>query len=298
MKRLIQINYFVLVMLFLNSCSMNDQAEILGMGGGASSAESAYTDQGYLEEYEMDDMAKKSEYAEENLEQDTDLDVDEPISKKIIKTGDVSLEVEDYKAEVERVRSELNRWGAYVSSENEVNNSYRTGNSLVIRVRSENFDSLMNGIISGEGKVVSKSVNLLDVTEEFVDIQARLKTKREVEQRYREILKQARSIEEILRVEDKIGRVREEIEAKEGRLKYLKDRVSYSTINLDIYSYYDDIYEPGFLSKIGDAFTAGWEGIKVFFVVVLYLWPLWLIGIIVWILIRRAVRKRRKVRES
>src|SRR5690606_18336536 len=79
-------------------------------------------------------------------------------------------------------------------------------------------------------------VNAQDVTEEYYDLETRLKTKKEVEARYIEILKsKAKTVEEILIAEDKIRYLREEIEAVEGRLRLLKNKVGLSTIQIEIY---------------------------------------------------------------
>ena len=131
---------------------------------------------------------------------------------------------------------------------------------MVIRVSSDRFDQLVVDLTSVAARVEHKNIEALDVTEEYLDIQTRLKNKREVESRYRAILKQAKTIEEILKVEEHIRAVREEIESKEGRLKYLNDRIAYSTVNLSIYKYHNEIYRPSFFSRLADGFRGGWNG--------------------------------------
>ena len=70
-----------------------------------------------------------------------------------------------------------------------------------------------------------KNVSVQDVTEEYLDIEARLKTKKEVEARYIEILKsKTKTVEDVLKAEEQIRIIREEIEAREGRLNYLKNQ--------------------------------------------------------------------------
>ena len=88
-----------------------------------------------------------------------------------------------------------------------------------------------------------------DVTEEYTDVVIRLKNKKEAEKRFLEILKQTKTIKEILDVEEHLREIREEIESKEGRLKFLNDQVSYSTINLSIYQVSESSMLPAFLRK-------------------------------------------------
>ena len=133
-----------------------------------------------------------------------------------------------------------------------------------------------------------------DVTEEFVDIEARLRTKKEVEKRYLEILSKAATIKDILLVEEQLRVIREEIEAREGRLKYLQNQVSYSTINLEMYQKLT--FEPGFkfFSKIWKALKGGWKGLLNVLVGLVYIWPLLIIGVGVFIWIRRRISRKKE----
>ena len=160
------------------------------------------------------------------------------------------------------------------------------------------FNESLDEIRKTSNRLIVETISGQDVTEEFVDIETRLKTKKEVEKRYIEFLSRAKNIEEILKIENELRVIREEIEAKEGRLKFLNDRVAYSTINLNIYQNFDytgaSSKKPGFLNKLAEGISAGWSGILNFMVMLTYLWPVWLIGgglIFLWI-------KRRKAQKS
>jgi hypothetical protein len=95
-------------------------------------------------------------------------------------------------------------------------------------------------------------------------------------------------------VEEKLRVIREEIESKEGRLKYLNDQVSLSTIHLDIYQKLT--FEPGFkfLKKIGSALKGGWKGLLRVVIGLIYIWPLLIIfsGVLIWLI--RKSRKKKK----
>jgi hypothetical protein len=223
------------------------------------------------------------------------------IPDKIIKNASLVVEVDNYEESIKKIKEDVKKWEGYSSSENEVGYGHMISNVLTIRVESKNFENLLNDMTTGIKKVESKSITAVDVSEEFVDIMARLKTKREVENRYIELLKKAYTVQDILYVEDKIRVIREEIEAKEGRLKYLQDRVSFSTITIEIKQYYEtDKNEPGFGEDMGDAFGGGWSGFLMLLVGLTYLWPLWLIvggGLFILFRILRRNKRRRNQKQ-
>ena len=223
------------------------------------------------------------------------------IAEKIIKTAEMDLRVEEYAKSRAAIDSIVRSGHAYIAHENETRDTYRTGNEMVIRVQNKDFDRLVSSITSIAKEVNFKRVNTEDVTAQFVDIQARLKTKKEIEQRYIQLLAKAQKIGDILEIEEKIRVIREEIEAKEGQLKYLSDQVAYSTINLGFYQTYEyePVDKPGFFNRMGTALGSGWQGFLNFIVGFFYAWPLWIIlGVGGWALyrfIRRMVSGGKKV---
>lgn len=219
------------------------------------------------------------------------------VPEKIKKTADINITVEDYKQARAAIEKIVKSGAAYISSENEQNSTYSLSNTMVIRVVNKQFDNMVNSVTSVASHVNSKNIYTEDVTAQFVDITSRLKTKREVEKRYLEILKKANKITEILEVEDKIRIIQEEIEAKEGQLKYLNDQVDYSTINLSFHQdfEYTPMDEPGFFGRLGNAFGNGWKGFLSFIVGIVYAWPLWIVlGIGIYFLVKFVKRQLKK----
>lgn len=216
---------------------------------------------------------------------------------KIIKNARIKFRVKDYEKSYQAILALVDEYDAYISSENAVNNQYQLYNDMEMRVLSEFFDPFVEALMKQAMYVDYKKVSADDVTDQFVDLQARLKAKKEVEARFKSILNRANTIEEILKVENEIKKVREEIEAVEGRLKYLSDKVSYSTIKLYIYEDMDYKAPPekGFFAKMASALKAGWKGLQTFIIGLFYLWPLWLIlGGTLWLVLRLVKRKGKK----
>lgn len=213
--------------------------------------------------------------------------------RKLIKNGNISFETSDLKKTKSSIDALCKELGAYVSEENQNNYNHRLEYAQTIRVAADKFDQLIQKIEGDAEKVDSKNINLQDVTAEFIDVEARLKTKKELEERYREILKQAKTVEDIMNIEGQIGSVRSEIESMEGRLKYLNNQVAYSTLHI---TYYESIgTDFGFGSKAGNALGSGWDAFLRFLIAMITLWPfLFLIVIVYWVIARWRKRRRKK----
>ncbi|MCC8174512.1 MAG: DUF4349 domain-containing protein, partial [Odoribacter sp.] len=129
----------------------------------------------------------------------------------------------------------IKTYKGYISNETTHKYYDRNEYNITIRVTAQNFDTLVNWISNRVGKLDSKNIRVMDVTETFIDLETRIKTKKELEERYKELLKQAKTVKEVLEIEQQIGYLRAEIESFEGRFKYLSDRISYSTLTLVFY---------------------------------------------------------------
>lgn len=223
-------------------------------------------------------------------------------NKKIIKNANIGVEVGSYSDYRIKMDSLINTLNGYISNDNLDKSDYSINCNLTIRIPATNFDRFINLLEKGTEKLLYKNISAKDVTEEFVDIEARLKTKKEVEKRYRELLAKAKNIKEILEVEEKLRILREEIEAREGRLNYLKKQMSYSTIQLQITQKLDYKYEPikekNFFQRLWKSLDKGWKGLVAFLLFLVRIWPVILIGYITFYYIRRIRRKKKLKREE
>jgi hypothetical protein len=107
-----------------------------------------------------------------------------------------------------------------------------TNTSLTIRVPAAEFEKAMEEL-SKLGDIQYKNVTGTDVTEEFYDSQIRLKNAQELRNRFVELLKSARNVEDSLAIERELARVTEEIELLKGRLKFLGDQIAFSTVTVN-----------------------------------------------------------------
>lgn len=211
--------------------------------------------------------------------------------RKLIKEGRVEFKSKDLAETRKQVLHAVEKYKGYVAADNEYNETYRRGSSLTMRIPAADFEKFLAEVLAGAETVVSKDINARDVTEEFLDVTARLKTKKELETRYLELLKQAKSVAEILEIEKQANELRAEIESMEGRLKYLENQVTYSTISINFYIELEKEHEFG--KKFIDGLGKGWQNLIWFFIGLAHLWPFVLIVIAGIFWLRRLAKRRR-----
>lgn len=141
-------------------------------------------------------------------------------------------DIKDTKNQLENLVSEMNGYIVSSSERNEGENK-KYGN-LKIRIPQEHFNSFIKKIEEISIEVLDRSVNGQDVTEEYVDLKSRLKSKRLVEERLITFMGQATRTEDLLRISNELARVQEEIESVVGKMKYLEDQTDLSTVNVII----------------------------------------------------------------
>ena len=300
---LVSFLFIMLAALQLSSCGSKSSKEKMEFYDIATSRVATQTSvaeekQKSTETKDEQAMAKNSAVADKKGVSNTPQADNDKIQQKIIKSADLSFKVEKYDAARTAILSIIKQHNAYVSSENQTGDEYRTSNVMVVRVNSSDFDALIDALLKEAVFVDYKKINSDDVTEEYVDVSSRLKSKKEALEQYELILKKAKSIDEILEVTQYIRTLQEEIESIEGRLKYLNNKVELSTINLTFYEQGKimPMQSESFGFKVRQAISYGWQGLVTFFIGMIYLWPIWLIVIITLYLIRYFVKKSRKKR--
>jgi hypothetical protein len=165
----------------------------------------------------------------------------EAMNRKIIRNADLTLEV-GAPTEVQRkITSIAEALGGFVvTSESKLR---QVGDSkqelevnLVIRVPASQFGSALDQIRATASRVLQEKMTGQDVTEEFIDLEARIKTQKALELQFLEIMKQASKVADALEVQRQIAEVRTEIEKLEGRKRFLENRASLSTITVTLQS--------------------------------------------------------------
>jgi len=205
---------------------------------------------------------------------------------KFIWDADLNYQVENVDKATEEIQSWCAKEGAFVSNMRFSSDLGSYSNYMEIRVENKDFHKLVKRFRKQAKFVDNFEITSQDVTEEFVDIESRLNTKRDVRDRYIEVLRnKATNVQEILAAEQAIRVITEEIEAIEGRLRYLNDQVSFSTIRLTMYQKVNykeqpSLYEKSYGDELSDGLSESWGAIKALFLFIVILWPLWLVLIV------------------
>lgn len=185
--------------------------------------------------------------------------------RKITYRATLWLTVKDFGATEVGIGALVKKSGGYIAHFREDRSSGNLrGGEWVLRVPVERFDAVLEGA-SRLGVPQKREVTAEDVTEEYVDLSARLKSKQGIEARLLELVKtKAGEVKDIVAVETELGRVREEIERIEGRLRFLADRVALTTIT--IHAHEQRGYRPEqatLAGKIASTFWTSIDGIRV-----------------------------------
>src|SRR6185503_17894576 len=194
---------------------------------------------------QLAEVAKTQNYGTE-MEKVSLNDVDkegstaEAADRKIIRNADITIEVPSTTDAQHQVTTIADAHGGFVvtseAKQRENNDpSQRTLDiKLIVRVPSNQFGRAFDEIKKLAGNTPSEQVTSQDVTEDFIDLDARIKTQKALEVQFLEIMRQAHKIADALEVQRQIAEVRTEIEKLEGRKRFLENRSSLSTINVNI----------------------------------------------------------------
>jgi Domain of unknown function (DUF4349) len=218
------------------------------------------------------------------------------ISPAVVKTASLEVQVPtgDFDKAFESAMQVAGRYGGYVQSSSTSGTKIHSG-TLTIRVPSASFQNAMSDL-SGVGTVQSRSVSGQDVTNEYVDLNARLRTWEAQEAVLLRLMKRATSVEATLRVQTNLQDVQFRIEQIKGQLRVLENQTDLATIDLSL-------HEPGAVVRpmpravsderpsLAEAWTKavnGFLGVLYATVVGLgYLVPIALICLAVWFAVRR-----------
>ena len=153
------------------------------------------------------------------------------LDRKIVSTASLTMEVKNVQTAFDEITKIVQASGGYISSSSTYDSGGRKTGDMTTRVPQKNFYSTIEQIET-LGTVKSRQISGQDVTEEFIDLGARLDNLKKQETRLQEILKNATTVKDVLEVEHELERVRGEIERLTGRLNYLNQSIEMSTITV------------------------------------------------------------------
>lgn len=223
-----------------------------GCGGNASQTASRDTG-GYIES-DMQTAGKPG--MAERAEEETA--ANDTLPQKIIKTVSLTIVVPDVEEAVKEIEVMVKKVDGYVQDANLWQSGGNLQGHLTLRVPSDRVEELAPELES-LGKLENKNISGQDVTEEYYDVEARRNNLQRQEERYLELLDRADTVEDMLKIENELARLRGEIESLEARLKVLNNRVDLATVNVELraprsLSTGETLREP-----FGERIQAGWQ---------------------------------------
>ena len=217
------------------------------------------------------------------------------MNRQQIRNAQVRIRVDDFTKSGRAIEQAVQQMGGQVAASNEIKTDNSLENALTIRVPAARFDALLSLILKQSIFTDVKTITTEDVTRRYVDIEARIRSKKAVEETYLNLLKQARTVADVLKIEEQLGQIREEQEVQAAELRQLKDQVALSTLNLTYYQQTEAALRPEapFYAQIWRNLADGFRLMGDVLVGLFYILPLGLVGIGLMWLVQRWRRHRR-----
>ena len=174
--------------------------------------------------------------------------------RMIVRSGDMSLVVESVSEAMQAITQLAIGYNGYVVSSSVYGEEEDMRGWISIRIPDEKFDQTLADIRGLAIRVEEESTNSQDVTEEYIDLEARLANAEATEQQYLALLDKAEDVEDILRIHDYLSQIRQEIEQIKGRMQYLERTSSMSLISVSL--------RPEFSAQ--STVPAGWNALEIF----------------------------------
>lgn len=187
-----------------------------------------------------DMVAPESTMLEKNAARSEGSDVSSTTStteQKVMKTGTFTFKVEKVETGVTNIEALAKKYNGSVLNSSVTSESMYTKEKMgfiTVRVPVAQFDAFRTDAKKIAQKIDIDEVNATDVTEQYVDLQARLTTMKAEEQSLLKIVEQAKTVDEILKVRAELARVRSDIESMEAQKKYLDTQTDYATVSFTL----------------------------------------------------------------
>lgn len=215
--------FTVSLFLLLAACSGNEDSAKM------STEESASDSAEFVAEEE------KSEEAEVEQDSATE-DIEAPNNRMIIHQASISTNVKDLEKAQHNMEQKVKKLDGYIVESNVYLESDETSSGkMIVRIPEKHFETFLSEAEAEAAKVLQKNITGQDVTEQYVDLSSRVKSKRAVEERLLAFMKNAEKTDDLLKISTDLAKVQEEIEVLVGKINYLENQTSFSTIELTMY---------------------------------------------------------------
>ncbi|WP_197258310.1 DUF4349 domain-containing protein [Paenibacillus dendritiformis] len=228
-----------------------------------------------------------------------------PADRKLIYEANIRMEVKNYEAAKQRLQQLVDRSKGYVLQFSDQQSESERGGSFVIKVPASGFTTFLDELGTWEALDYHREYSANDVTEEYVDLEARLTARRAMEARLLAFMEKATIADDLVQFSGELGSVQSEIEQIVGRKRYLDNHVAMSTINMRLYQPVNAPVVQGlknaFGTRMANTLVQSWETLVQFVqVLILFLTALLpfacaaaIAGVPIWLLAKRRRGRRR-----
>jgi hypothetical protein len=221
--------FFIILLVFINGCSASSEEKSADMvKSNNAKLDSARSSSAEKAGFSSGDSDK--------AEQSTDSVKIKMQNQMVIYQADIQLRVKKFDQTVRILEETVTKYGGYITESNvSKEGNEQVSGSISIRIPQKHFQTFLHEAESQAAEVLQRNITGQDVTDEYVDLESRLRSKRVVEERLITFMKGAVKTEDLLKISADLAVVQEEIETVEGRMKFLENQTSFSTVNLTLY---------------------------------------------------------------
>lgn len=298
MKKVVLSLFMTSLLLLLAACSASDSA---------SESKSSYEIQESSNDMATGDTGSTEAESPEAPAEDNESSPVET-GRMIIHNAKLSVNVKELDVAQSNIEKKVKEFGGYIVESNVYQENEQTSRgSMIVRIPEKHFENFLTEAEGEAAKILERNVTGQDVTEQYVDLESRVNSKRAVEARLLEFMGNAEKTEDLLKISSDLAKVQEEIEVMVGKMKFLQNQTSFATIELTMYE--NRVIVPGIDSKelntwdktkkqlatSTNSLLATGSALIVFFIGNLpVLLILGAIGYVVYFIIRRRLRNEKK----
>ncbi len=218
----------IFLIVIVTACSSNSNSE----GAKMSADNSAGMDKSSSQEQSaISGETTKTEQTEQTKKAPLEVP-----NQMVIYQADLQMRVKKFEQTLQHLEEAVIKFGGYIASSNIVREGdEQVSGNITIRIPQKHFQAFLSDAEGQAAEVLQRNITGTDVTEEYVDLESRLKSKKVVEERLISFMNAAVKTEDLLKISNDLAAVQEEIETIQGRMKYLENQTSLSTINITLF---------------------------------------------------------------
>ena len=233
MRKSIWVFLFISVVMLLAACSASETESGSMEESKSSSSEDMATEAEVSNEIAEDSDSQMENVAPEEKQNESQ---EVATTRMIIHQAHLQVNVKKLETAQANITKKVEQYGGYIVESNVYQEDDDTNSGkMIVRIPEKHFQTFLKDAEGEAADILERNVTGQDVTEQYVDLQSRVKSKRAVEERLLEFMSNAQKTEDLLKISTDLAKVQEEIEVMVGKINYLENQTSFSTIELLMY---------------------------------------------------------------